>query len=462
MIDQATLDVAGIGIGPFNLGLAALLSGHDNIRALFLERKTQFRWHEGLLLPGTTLQVPFLADLVTMADPTHRLSYLNYLHQHDRLYPFYYYDTFLIPRREYDHYCRWASQQLPSCQFGEEVHDVTYDSRTDCFRIHSRTPEGRLHQYSARDLVVGIGTVPQLPGWAEVDSQAPVLHAAHFAYYREQLARCRRVVVIGSGQSAAECVLALLAELSPERVAAGASITWLTRSAGFHPMEFSKLGQECFTPAYMDYFHSLSREQRRELVKGQGLLYKGISFSTIADVFDQIYERSIGGRDPGIKLFSSCEVVGLQAAADGSLRLHFHHRQLQQDGILEADALIAATGYQHVWPAWFERFKGTLLEVDEHGDCLVETNFQARRRTHGKARVFVQNAEIFQHGVGSPDLGLAAMRNISIINQLLGHEHYRSPQRSAFQHYGMPPQQPVDTALPEENQPLTECLEQHS
>ncbi|WP_457811444.1 SidA/IucD/PvdA family monooxygenase [Sinorhizobium meliloti] len=66
-------DLAGIGIGPFNLGLAALLSSHENLSNVFLERKPAFRWHEGLILPGTTLQVPFMADLVTMADPTHRL-----------------------------------------------------------------------------------------------------------------------------------------------------------------------------------------------------------------------------------------------------------------------------------------------------------------------------------------------------------------------------------------------------
>ncbi|MGL5071521.1 MAG: SidA/IucD/PvdA family monooxygenase, partial [Aeromonas salmonicida] len=86
-MDITSVDLTGIGIGPFNLGLAALLSRHSEVTGVFLERKPAFRWHEGLLLPGTTLQVPFLADLVTLADPTHPLSYLNYLHQQDRLYP---------------------------------------------------------------------------------------------------------------------------------------------------------------------------------------------------------------------------------------------------------------------------------------------------------------------------------------------------------------------------------------
>lgn len=436
MTDLPTVDIAGVGIGPFNLGLAALLSKHCEVTSLFLDRKAEFRWHEGLLLPGTTLQVPFLADLVTMADPTHELSYLNYLHQHDRLYQFYYYENFQVPRREYDHYCRWASQQLPTCHFGEDICDVTYDAGAGKFLIESQSVSGFKRCYSSRNLAVGIGTTPILPQWAQVKSTAPILHSAEFGKRQAQLSQCRRVTVIGSGQSAAECVLALFNELTPERIAAGASIRWITRSAGFHPMEYSKLGQECFTPSYMEYFHSLPRERRREVVAKQGLLYKGISFSTIAAIYDLIYERSIGGSDPGLTLLSNCEVETVEDVA-GTLRIAYRHRELDQAGSLEADAIVAATGYGHAWPQWFERLKGTVLETDEHGDCLVEDDFTARRCDDGAGRIFVQNAEIFQHGVGSPDLGVAAIRNASIANQLLGRPHYRLPKRSSFQRYGM-------------------------
>ena len=55
-------DVIGVGLGPFNLGLAALLdkTGAD---ALFFDDKPQFAWHPGLMLPGAEIQVPFLADM---------------------------------------------------------------------------------------------------------------------------------------------------------------------------------------------------------------------------------------------------------------------------------------------------------------------------------------------------------------------------------------------------------------
>lgn len=237
-----SIDLAGIGIGPFNLGLAALLSNHTEINAVFLEQKPDFNWHDGLLLEGTTLQVPFLADLVTMADPCHRLSYLNYLHQQQRLYRFCYYDHFLIPRREYNDYCRWAVQQLPACHFDQQVQAVTYDRQQEKFILKVASADGSKRDYCCQDLAIGVGTKPYYPDWLHRSSHPLIQHSASFNRIREQLQQCRQVTVVGSGQSAAECVLALYRALQPEQIQAGASIRWLTRSAGFHPMEFSKLG----------------------------------------------------------------------------------------------------------------------------------------------------------------------------------------------------------------------------
>ena len=247
------------------------------------------------------------------------------------------------------------------------------------------------------------------------------------------------VTVVGSGQSAAECVLNLYRDLSPEKIDAGARVNWVTRSAGFHPMEASKLGQECFTPAYMDYFHTLSREKRRHIVEAQGLLYKGISGYTIAEIFDLLYERSIGGREPGLSLYSNSQVNEVEAT-DYSQAIKVWCYQSQQDRAfsLDTSAVICATGYAHQWPKWLDELKGSVLATDEHDDLIVEPNFVAQRCDQGIGRVFVQNPEIFQHGVGGPDLGIGAYRNASIINQALGKDVYRLPEKSAFQTYGAP------------------------
>lgn len=63
------LDVIGIGIGPFNLSLAALIEPTP-LRALFLEKRDALVWHPGLALPNSRLQVSPLKDCVTLVDPT--------------------------------------------------------------------------------------------------------------------------------------------------------------------------------------------------------------------------------------------------------------------------------------------------------------------------------------------------------------------------------------------------------
>lgn len=83
-IDRTIYDLLGIGIGPFNLGLAALCEPINDLSCLFLDAKTEFDWHPGMLINSSRLQTPFMSDLVTMADPTSRFSYLNFAKQTSR------------------------------------------------------------------------------------------------------------------------------------------------------------------------------------------------------------------------------------------------------------------------------------------------------------------------------------------------------------------------------------------
>ena len=126
-------DIIGIGIGPFNLGLACLTQPIRDLDCLFLERKDQFNWHEGTLLETATLQTPFLCDLVTLADPTSEFSFLNYLKQTGRIYAFYAFlldtENFFLLRNEFNKYYRWAASRLDNVVFNREVEAVEYDDK---------------------------------------------------------------------------------------------------------------------------------------------------------------------------------------------------------------------------------------------------------------------------------------------------------------------------------------------
>jgi len=72
-------DVIGIGIGPFNLGLAALCADIPGLDSIFFDQSPEFNWHPGMMLSSARLQVPFYADLVTIVNPRSKFTYLNFL-----------------------------------------------------------------------------------------------------------------------------------------------------------------------------------------------------------------------------------------------------------------------------------------------------------------------------------------------------------------------------------------------
>src|SRR5262245_42938356 len=103
-----TLDVAGIGVGPFNLSLAALLSPVSDLRWRFFERRPAFEWQAGMMLPDTQMQTSFLKDLVTPVDPTNPFSFLAYLVEKGRFYRFINAEFTRVRRVEFADYMRWT------------------------------------------------------------------------------------------------------------------------------------------------------------------------------------------------------------------------------------------------------------------------------------------------------------------------------------------------------------------
>ena len=74
--DDEVLDITCVGFGPASLAIAVAL--HDEIesknpaltsrplKVRFIERQDQFRWHAGMLLRGTKMQITFIKDLATL------------------------------------------------------------------------------------------------------------------------------------------------------------------------------------------------------------------------------------------------------------------------------------------------------------------------------------------------------------------------------------------------------------
>ncbi|GKU76658.1 lysine N(6)-hydroxylase/L-ornithine N(5)-oxygenase family protein [Paenibacillus sp. L3-i20] len=445
-------DVIGIGIGPFNLGLAALLDGIDELKALFIESKTHFHWHEGMLIDGTTLQVPFMADLVTMIDPTSPYSFLNYLKEQGRLYSFYFFEKFHIPRKEYNHYCQWAASKLNSCQFGQTVVDITLawqDGKSVYEVTVVENESGNRCAYLARDIVVGIGTTPHMPSSVQNIASDTIFHSSR---YMERSGHCKKsssITVVGSGQSAAE----IFYDLLKSQREFGYELSWMTRSRGFFPMEYSKLGLEHFSPDYSTYFYGLPKASKDKILDSQHLLYKGISAVTIADIYDELYHLTACGAGKEISMLPLTKVQEIQVGKSrGSVdgigmendENHVRHTlsclQWEQEKPFQhkSEVVILATGYKYNVPAFLKGIHHT-IKWDEQGRYEVAENYRLQmvEDTLPSNRIYVQNGELHTHGIGAPDLGLGAYRNAVIINDLLGRTKYAIGSRNVFQRFGV-------------------------
>jgi lysine N6-hydroxylase len=417
---NTTYDFVGIGLGPFNLGLACLTEPIDGLDGVFLESKPTFEWHSGMFLDGAHLQTPFMSDLVTLADPTSPYSFLNYLKEQGRIYSFYIRENFYPLRVEYDDYCRWAASKLSSVRFSTTVTEVTYED--EVYVVRTQTGDA----YRARHLVLGTGTPPYIPE-ACAGLGGDFVHNSRYLDHKHQLQTKESITLVGSGQSAAEIYYDLLGEIDVH----GYRLNWVTRSPRFFPLEYTKLTLEMTSPEYADYFHALPERTRYRLTEQQKGLFKGIDGDLINEIFDLLYQKNLDGPVP-TRLLTNSSLISARHE-DGSYTLGLRQEEQEKDYELRTQGLILATGYKYVEPEFLKPVRDR-LRYDEHGNFDVARNYAIDTTGRG---VFLQNAGVHTHSITSPDLGMGAYRNSYIIRELLGTEYYPVEKTIAFQEFAV-------------------------
>ncbi|WP_342640423.1 lysine N(6)-hydroxylase/L-ornithine N(5)-oxygenase family protein [Rhodoligotrophos ferricapiens] len=404
-----TLDLAGIGIGPFNLSLAAQLDSIDGLHVRFFERNARFDWHPGMMLPGVELQTSFLKDLVTATNPTSPWSFIAYLVAHRRFYEFLNADFEAVPRQEFARYLAWVAERLSTLRFNCAVREVGFNGElfTLAFGHETRT---------ARNLSIGVGLVPQIPDWARLILGSKGFHSSEAAHRLGDM-EGRRIAVIGGGQSGAEIMLHLLS--APR---AGAEITWLSRRPNFQPLDDSPFVNEFFTPHYVERFHRLAEQRRAATVMRQKLAGDGISLSTLRAIYRRIYELKHFSAGPEIGLLPHREVLELTQDRD-EVRLVMRNGFDGGIEMLSADMIVLATGYRYEIPECLAPLREKLA-LDDNGHVRLASDFSAKWDGPANRHIFVLNGGRFSHGIAEPQLSLMAWRSAVIANALVGRPHF--------------------------------------
>ncbi len=398
----------GIGVGPANLSLASLMHSHPELTNLFLDENAGFEWHDGQQIPGASIQVSMLKDLVSLSEPTSEFSFLSYLYEVGRIYHFMNAQFDAVPRQEFRNYMEWASRKNQNIVFGRRVHLVEYQDRF-VVRATGMT-------VTADNIVVGVGVQPWIPPQALAHLGERQFHVSEFLAKTSAVGGLR-VGIVGGGQSGAEAFLDLISRTrdeSPRRV------LWISRRPNYLPLDDSPFTNDYFSPSYSDYFASLDRSTRQALNARNVLTSDGISEATLRLIYQQIYTRRfIEGDSDLVALYPNRQVTAVSCAQAGAWNLELAHHD--HDGVsenVELDVVIWATGFRPAPMSFLDPIASRLAREGE--EYKVDDSFAVRWDGPAEHNIFLQNAVRGQRGLADPNLSLNAWRSQRILNRLRG------------------------------------------
>jgi lysine N6-hydroxylase len=404
------LRLVGVGAGPANLSLAALMHGDPELPNLFFDRNPRFTWHDDQLVTGATLQVSIFKDLVSLSDPTNRFSFLSYLHEQGRIYHFLNAQFAHVPRTEFRNYLAWAAENNENIVFSETVERIEFDG---VFRVATNRRE-----VTADNIAVGVGTVPSVPEFAEPHLGPTQFHVSRYLSRSKGL-RGRRVAIVGGGQSGAEAFLDLISRPKPEQPA---WVVWISKRRNYFPIDDSTFTNDFYTPDYSNYFYQLPEDKRAEINSAHLLTSDGISDSTLRAIYQQLYQlQFIEGSAHRFGLMPNRTVTAADRVGDCwelSLR---HNDESEQSHCVAVNAVVWATGFR---PASRMFLEPLLDRIEtENGEFRLDEDYAAVWDGPRDRNIFVQNAARGQRGLPDINLSLNAWRAGRITDRLRGRRY---------------------------------------
>jgi L-ornithine N5-monooxygenase len=416
-------DLIGVGFGPSNLALAIALEelaqsqGHA-LDALFIDKQKEYRWHGETLATQSELQISFLKDLVSLRNPTSPYSFVNYLHQKQRLADFINLGTFYPCRLEYNDYLRWAAEHFASqAVYGEEVLRIEPEvkaGRVEHLRLVSRDGQGREFSRRTRSVVVGSGGTPKIPEKFTAFKDDPrVFHHSQYLSSLNKLpctaGKPMRIAVIGSGQSAAEAFIDLNDSYPSVKV------DMVLRGSALKPADDSPFVNEIFAPDYTDLVYNEPADQRAKLLgEYHNTNYSVVDLDLIERIYGILYRQKVAHQFRH-NVLCRRQVEAVVATRDG-IELTLRDLATGQQQTHRYDAVILATGYER-------RSHRDLLAplADYLEDFSVDRNYRVLASPDLQASVYLQGFCENSHGLSDTLLSVLPSRAAEI-SQALYHD----------------------------------------
>ncbi|RMZ88391.1 hypothetical protein DV736_g4382, partial [Chaetothyriales sp. CBS 134916] len=431
-------DLVCVGFGPASLAVAIALDemkgsfvqGQPNVR--FVERQSQFRWHSGMLLPGTKMQISFIKDLASQRNPCSYFTFLNYLKQHDRLVQFSNLDTFLPSRLEFEDYLSWAASHFnKAVDYGEEVQQVlpvhvADEAVYDWLEVRSKNVQsGEVKVRRSKKVLIAVGGIPVRPA-VFPNNHDSILHSSEYSYRIGRVLpvsdRAYTVAVVGSGQSAAEVFNDLQSRFP------NVSTRLIMRDTALRPSDDSPFVNEIFNPEAVDSFYAQPKEAREhQLTKDKATNYSVVRLGLIEQIYEHQYLQSIRQPDRSKwkhQILTSRDVVEATGSPHDK-RLELRLRSLDatkraRSETLMVDAVVLATGYQR--NAHVDMLKGCQpINASKDGDWQAERDYSVpleRSQVAHDVGIWLQGSNERTHGLSDSLLSILATRSGELVQTM--------------------------------------------
>lgn len=394
-------DVIGLGFGPANLAVAGALLEQPREtcpisvnKSLFIERYHEFKWHPGMLLPGTRMQISFLKDLATLRSPQSPITFIAYLHAQNRLVDFINRGCITPTRKEYSDYlayvARYVQGQGIKVAYGENVIAIEegYEGTVQVYSRVLATGETRVRR--ARNLIVSPGGSPSFPRCIQTILPHPrIIHSSEYLSSVEPMlatmkaaTRSLSIAVVGAGQSAVEVLLNLNSRLTSMGKSSDQehNLHLIVRGGSLKPSDGGPFTNQIYNPEYVDIMYDMPNDSRRRVIaEHKDTNYGAVNPRTLESLYEVMYDqkvdRDIAGRGENafsmtgahitIKNYSNVssaeiKVHPLQASTEtNSLSLIFQNTLTQDFSETTYDAIICATGYER--NSWLKLLKSSSL-----------------------------------------------------------------------------------------------------
>ncbi|WP_304111837.1 lysine N(6)-hydroxylase/L-ornithine N(5)-oxygenase family protein [Mycolicibacterium bacteremicum] len=414
------LDVVGVGFGPSNLGLAIAIEEFNEIRpesgriaAEFIESKTEFGWHTGMLIPGTTMQISFLKDLASQRNVQSRYTFLSYVTERGRLNDFINHQTFFPTRLEFHDYLEWAAQQVAAT--------VHYSSRAVAVRDEGhclavdveQIDTGKRRTLLTRTVVLAGGLKAQLPPGVTETARQFHNHELLGKIGKVPSTNHNRFVVVGAGQSAAE-VTDYLHVTYPD-----AEVHGVFAKYGYSPADDSPYANRVFDPAAVDDFYAAESTVRQRLID----YHRATNYSCVdLPLIEELYTREYAERVAGKRRLFFRGASGVQSAVEHGtgVRVTIEHHPTRTVEVLDCDAVVYATGFI---PMPLPDMLGDLYDVGQFGADRPELTRDYRLRVAKDiaGAIYLQGGTEHTHGLSSSLLSNIAVRSGEIVDSIAQH-----------------------------------------